>query len=334
MNITQNKSTILDKFSVKELSPDRCFLCSEIFPSEEMTVEHIFPKWLQEKYNLWNQTLTLLNGSKIQYRYLTVPCCKTCNGKYLSTIENKVKKALENGFLDFEKLDSKVLYIWLGKIFYAILYKELFLLKDRKYPDEGSIISKELISKYKFHLFLLQFVRGEIEFNDFLPASIFIVKTQTPTKIEMQWDFHDSLELLFISMRIGEVGIVANLQDGGSQSLLRDRLKDFFSLPLHPLQFKELTAKVAYKSYLFNRNPKFMVMESENQKLVSMLPLQGFSDKPIFDEWDQSDYAYFLSYYTKYPLGIINPKGDDKVGTWIRDDDDNLNFIDITLDYE
>ena len=334
MDTTSNKSNILDDFSVKELSPDRCFLCSEIFPSKEMTVEHVFPKWLQEKYNLWNQTLTLLNGSKIQYRYLTVPCCKTCNGKYLSTIENNVKKALGNGFLDFEKLDSKVLYIWLSKIFYAILYKELFLLKDRKNPNEGSIMSKDLISKYKFHLFLLQSVRGKIEFNDFLPASIFIVKTQTPTKIEMQWDFHDSLELLCISMRIGEVGIVANLQDGGSQYLLRDTLKDFFSIPLHPLQFKELTAKVFYKSYLFNRNPKFMVMESKNKKTVTMLPLQGFSDKPIFDEWNQRDYAQILSYYTKYSLDIINPKGNDEVGTWIRDDNEKLNFIDIALDYK
>ena len=58
---------------------DKCFLCGSDLKSENYSVEHIFPKWLQNKFRLWNQELILLNGTAIKYRRLTIPCCKNCN---------------------------------------------------------------------------------------------------------------------------------------------------------------------------------------------------------------------------------------------------------------
>lgn len=36
---------------------DKCFLCGEILTDENSTEEHIYPKWLQNKFDLWDKQL-------------------------------------------------------------------------------------------------------------------------------------------------------------------------------------------------------------------------------------------------------------------------------------
>jgi len=60
-------------FLEKTYTWDNCFLCG-IRLGEKNTEEHIFPKWLQHKFELWDQKLILTNKSKIPYRNLTIPC--------------------------------------------------------------------------------------------------------------------------------------------------------------------------------------------------------------------------------------------------------------------
>lgn len=52
----------------------RCFLCGTDLMLAGNTDEHVIPKWAQRRYDLWNQTVTLLNGTGLKYSQLTVPC--------------------------------------------------------------------------------------------------------------------------------------------------------------------------------------------------------------------------------------------------------------------
>ena len=72
-----------------------CFLCSTPLRSKNRTDEHVFPKWLQNRFNLWNQRLDLINLTDIPYRNLTIPCCKTCNGVHLSRSKIRFRKLLK-----------------------------------------------------------------------------------------------------------------------------------------------------------------------------------------------------------------------------------------------
>jgi hypothetical protein len=121
-----------------------CFLCGRRLTPTNRTDEHVFPKWVQSRFSLWNQKLTLLNGTQIPYRSLTIPCCRTCNGKHLSVIENTVKTATLKGHRAVSELDPLTLFLWLGKIFYGLLYKELFLVKDKKSGRKTPIADKRL----------------------------------------------------------------------------------------------------------------------------------------------------------------------------------------------
>jgi hypothetical protein len=104
--------------SIDELNQE-CFVCGK--PAS--TDEHIFPKWLQRKFDLWNQTMRLPNDTEIKYRQLTIPCCAQCNGTYLSQIEDAVKK---NSATDSQ------LWKWGLKVHLGLLSKHKELWWDRK----------------------------------------------------------------------------------------------------------------------------------------------------------------------------------------------------------
>ena len=103
----------------KEFGPDSCFICGRQIPvgSPNRTEEHVFPKWLQRELNLWDGTVHQLNGERIPYRRLTVPCCLQCNGEDLAAVEGRVKAAYLDGFTSFVNLSRRDLFIWMGKIY-------------------------------------------------------------------------------------------------------------------------------------------------------------------------------------------------------------------------
>ena len=230
------------------------------------------------------------------------------------------------------KLDKTNLLFWLGKVFFGLLYKEVLIPLDRRSPDEGPIVPVELLDHYKMHHVFLQGVRVPLKFATGFPASIFVFSLQESDDISKRFDLKDGIAVPTISIRLGRVGIIAVLQDGGAQAgMFGDYMRRFEDKSLHPLQFAELTAKVFYKASLFNRTPKYMVMpgsQGSKEVTVVQMPLAGFSTKPVFDEWDFGRYAKFLSKITGYRVGqIYEPP--DKVMTWVTNERDELVFIDV-----
>lgn len=319
---------IFIKIESKKYDSSCCFLCGQDLVEQASSEEHVFPKWLQNKFDLWDQTITLLNRTHIQYRFLKIPCCNKCNNLFLSPIENIVKSRLECGFDNFKNIERESLFYWLGKIYYGLLYKELFLLYERSTPSKGSILTAEFLKQLKAHYLFLQGIRGKHRFEEFFPASIFIFNTQTPSEIEQQWDFIDNIDGMFIAIRMGEIGVIATLQDGGAQESMKDLLEDFHKIKLHPIQFREVAAIISYKSTLFNRNPKYISFGEKDSVATIQMPLGGLSSKPIFDDYDEREYANVLSQYTGIPVDSLNPEP-GRVMTMIKDDNGEINFIDI-----
>lgn len=75
---------LYNPFEELQLGQDKCFLCGcRLEKNNNNSAEHIFPKWLQKKYNLWKREIALPNETTIKYNQLTIPCCKNCNNTYL-----------------------------------------------------------------------------------------------------------------------------------------------------------------------------------------------------------------------------------------------------------
>lgn len=121
------------------MSKNSCFVCGCNLTDATRTREDVVPKWIQKKYCLADQSLTLINGTSIPYPQLTVPCCLRCNGRHLSQIEQRVSEAVDQGYADVAQLSEGFLFQWMAKLFLGIVYKELFLVNDRSSPESGSI---------------------------------------------------------------------------------------------------------------------------------------------------------------------------------------------------
>lgn len=104
-----------------DLTKENCFICGK--PAK--TVEHIIPKWLQRKFNLWDQKITIPNQTTITYKQLVVPACKRCNNEVYGKLEDRVSKDIA---------DEKDIWRWANKIHFGLRLKDNFLDFDRKSP--------------------------------------------------------------------------------------------------------------------------------------------------------------------------------------------------------
>jgi hypothetical protein len=318
MTKTQN-SDFFDAVLKRKFGFSTCFLCGCRLGQKNRADEHVIPKWVQRKYKLANQQLHLLNRTTIPYRQLTIPCCFTCNNKHLQPLEKRMSRAVALGANAVRALDHHDLFLWLGKMFYGLLYRELFLPWDRAGKTKGRIADKALLKQYEMHHLFLQSVRIPMQFVDFSPASILVVSTQEPDDVRLAWDFRDELNTMCIACRMGSVGLVAVLQDGGAQMPLFPLMK-LRRRKLHPVQFTEVIAQVTYKAMLFNRTPKYIIADGDQKKTVMQMPLGGLSGKPLYEDWNQGQYAQILCQITGVPMEhLYHPP--DQVMTWLRNPD-------------
>jgi hypothetical protein len=279
-----------------------CFLCSAPLRSKNRSDEHVFPKWLQNRFNLWNQRLDLINFTNIPYKQLTIPCCKTCNNEHLSKIEDIVRKAVEAGPNAVANLPSSTLYMWLSKIFYGILYRENLLRADRR-TGKRPIIPKRVLQGLRLHHDFMQGIRRSLEFPFGIPGSILIFGTTLPNRIELQFDFLDNHANLSIALRMGSVGIICCLQDGGMTKAFHDHVEgDYYRKNrLHPLQFREATAEVFYKSMLLDSTALYTVVETPHKmQIVTHTPRNV-----AFREWDWLLFCRILAHYWNQPVEEI-----------------------------
>ncbi len=280
-----DRETIVARFLNKEgdavwaYSDSECFLCLTPLTPENLTREHIFPKWLLNRHDLWDKSMTLMNGTLIKYRQLTIPCCLECNGTHLSQMEKEVGTAFASGYQAVKEMDRKVLFSWLAKIFYGLLVKERHSLLDLRNQNGDKILDDDDLNRFAMHHLLMQTVRGDVNWrapNDENPWSIFVLKCQTSDEEpSLNFDYIDENKIPFLAIRSGDVAVVASLQDWGylESALELKHMVAAQQLELHPFQFKEIALICCYTSMVFFQNRKIMLAAGEGHTAIVPLPL-------------------------------------------------------------
>jgi hypothetical protein len=221
-----------------------CFLCGDAIVEAEATREHVFPQWLQHRYNLWDQQLTLLNGTWIPYRQLTVPCCQPCNGGVLSQLEDEIQRAVEGGYHEVSQLPDLRLFQWGAKTLFGILFKETALATDRRNPESPSIVPPSYLDNFSVLHDLLQSVRVPARFEGGPIYSVLAAPVHDLGSSH-SFDFADSVHDQVVAVRAGGVGIIVSFVDAApSQHHWSRVLQAFDGHPLHPIQFDEMVAHV------------------------------------------------------------------------------------------
>ncbi len=210
--------------------------------------------------------------------------------------------AIKRGADEVRKINPLTIYIWMGKIFYGLLFRDLSLLVNRREPEAGYLLDKEVMEDFRALHGFIQSARMEIKFEGFFPGSIFVFDVDLPEGFQ-PYDYSDNPVGMTICIRMGNVGIIACLKDNGMiYEGLEDLYKKTINKRLEPVQFDELCAVVFYRGYSMTRSHKFVSVSSSTQdSTIAWVP--GFSLKPYFSDWDFTILARFLAeFWKKYGL--------------------------------
>lgn len=346
---------LFDIFDGHPFDGDHCFLCGAELTTANRTVEHVFPRWLQDAFGLRDHTINLLNQTRIPYRNLVIPCCKQCNGVHLSQLENRVRDVILDDEKSLADINDQDINAWLSKIYIGILWKELELSFDRRNPDAGPILPPEVMSNFRMVHFFMQSCRKSMTFHSpstRFPNSLLRITCKVDPSYE-RFDYLDNTNAHSVAIRMGNKGIVGIFDGGLHDTIFPNFAKELFDeRPLHPVQFQEIFAKLTYKSLLSERVPYYGFIQNDDHYTVALLAFDdekmsaglvaiGAEDGPItmipiipdsalegraYGDWSQRDYAHVLSIYTQTPFErLFRPP--DMVATTLHDAEGN--FVDI-----
>ena len=101
---------------------------------------------------------------------------------------------------------------------------------------------------------------------------------------------------------------------------------------MHPIQFRELAAMAAYKSIKLDRVTKYVAIEIGNKRHIRHLPIGGMSSNPLFDHWEDREFAQLLAAFCHVPLNSIFQSG-KLIKTFVEDEKGNFRVM-TDLDYD
>lgn len=291
---------LYDPFETFSFDERHCYLTGK---SIELSTEKIpvFPKWLMEEYELYEKPLKMLDESISSYGALTVPACTEVADK-INAINIKMKEAFSKGYTGVKELDQWTLFQWIGNWFYGVIFNEIQAgVRASVISGEELNFSQSLVHKFKNLHRMLQSLVSPMEFEYFNPFKVLIWEVDNENET---FTYRDEVNTLVFSLRMKNVGIIACLQDSGTNfTYHKEVVEQTISKKLHPMQFEELAARFYYSAYLFNRLPEYTYMITQECVYIEAMPLNDFTQKPIFDHWVNKTYAQVLENFWK-PWGI------------------------------
>lgn len=269
-----------------------CFLSGSL-TTDTMSV---FPEWLMDHFEFGDEKIEMMDKTKsYTYADLKLPCSSEVK-KAFEDLEIKVQAAYKEDYQGMSALDEELLFLWVSRMVYGLLYYEMLHERDRLLRQgkdfELSLALKERFGH--FHL-MLQSIIEPVTFAGKKPWSIAVFPLKYSSDIFSYRD--DPINLMF-SFGVNGFGIIACLQDNGiigdSQNEILQKMKGHV---LHPVQFEELYARFHYSDYIMQYQPKQKIKNQANGITVEVLPIEATDEKPIFGFWDEDIFAQLLSNY-------------------------------------
>lgn len=294
--------TLYKPFDKLNFSKQFCFLTGEKLQSAEEEIS-VFPLWLMQEYELQDKPFKLLDESISTYGDMKLPCSGNTFEKFIEPLEEEIKTAFLGGYENVKQVPGQRLFQWISKIVYGIIFNEIRIgIIQQKAKGEEFSFSQSLVHKFGNLHMMLQSLNKPLIFDGSMPWTIKVFKIEGTKDL---FNYRDEINTLTFSLAMKDFGIIACLQDNGTNGIYHKEILDKITdKALHPAQFEEVCAKFFYSNYLFNRLPEYTVMPTEDAVYIEAMPLRGMSSKPLFDFWQNKTYAQVLENFWK-PWGIL-----------------------------
>lgn len=291
------QNSLYRPFKPLQFDAKHCFLSGQPLISSEEEIG-VFAPWFLQAFGLEDRPFKLLDESITTYQQLKVPCSSAVYEEAIAPLEAEIQAAFLGGYEQLKQVPDLRLFQWISKLLYGIIYHEIKQgIRQQFIAGEAFTLSQAMAHKFgNLHL-MLQSLTKPMSFEEPRPWSIQIFKLAQEADF---FSYRDELNTLSFSLRARDFGIIACLQDNGTNTNYHQEILEICSeQTLSPAQFEELCARFFYSAYLFNRLPEYAVLPTSETTFIEAMPLQGMSSKPIFDVWDVKTYGQVLENFWK-----------------------------------
>lgn len=287
---------LYDPFQEFKFDTRTCFLSGEALGAGDTLVQ-VIPEWMMEHFGLAERPIQMLDERITTYRQLQLPCTAGV-AERIHQLDEEIRHAFSEGYEKTARLDQTKLFQWISKIVYGMIYNEIQAgVRQQAMVGEPLNFSQVLVHKFRNLHLMLQSLILPIQFDGPLPFSIQVVKVDNP---QDTFSYRDEINTLVFSLRMKDFGIIACLQDNGTNTIYqKDYLEKIGDRTLHPIQFEELCARYFYSAYLFNRLPEYSVMPLPDRIYIEPMPLGDVRMKPFFDVWQVKTFGQVLENFWK-----------------------------------
>lgn len=288
--------TLYDPFQDFTFDTRTCFLSGKKLDSADEEIQ-VVPTWIMQQYDLTERPIQMLDERIATYKQLRLPCAAAVSDR-IDLLEGRIQQAFTTGYAAVVQLDHTELFQWIAKLVYGMIFNEIQAgVRQQAMVGEPLNFSQVLVHKFRnLHLMLQSLIRP-MQFDGLKPFNIQVVKVDNP---ENTFNYRDEINTLVFSMRMNDFGIIANLQDNGTNAIYhQEYLEKVAGRTLHPIQFEELCGRFFYSAYLFNRLPEYSVMPLPDRIYIEPMPLGDVRMKPVFDAWQGKTYGQVLENFWK-----------------------------------
>jgi hypothetical protein len=270
---------------------DCCFICGAAPATVPFNDEHVIPRWLLRRYDLFASTIRLPNDTNIRYDRYTVPCCTACNSLMGRVIEEPVRALVEGGYdavrAHQEQHGILLFYVWMGLIFLKTHLKDRKLRAHLDAREGVAPIADELQYDWPGLHYLHTLVRcfaTNAGIHGSALGSFVAIRVQDEGP-KSAFDFGDLYAAQSVMLRMREFAFLAAFNDGGASALFLKQRLERVTGPVSGAQLRELAAELAF----INAHLK------EHSELRSSFDLEGeqhrIEGKPVWPELITLDYT-------------------------------------------
>jgi len=277
------------------LSNAVCFCCLRgVDQVGSLTQEDVFPRWLLRRFpQLATETYNYFGSVPVKLSAIKIPACGSCNNEYLSAyLEKRISQACGSYEVAIQ-LPRNVWGSWVAKIFYGIYLKGCSLRANIRDPMSPPLIDKEFVLSINRArtLAILAAPAFELVPLGALHSTVALLpcKEAIPQPLV---EFIDLPQLEAIAMRVGAVGLIVCVGDGGlTDTVLTGSSfhRDYTRKPLTAFRFREAAAMVFYQRSRLTWTPEPLFLEVSDCRVACVINTATLSEGPLQTPFKAAD---------------------------------------------
>lgn len=268
----------IERFVKDICNGDCCFICGRHPDNTAFNDEHVLPRWLLRRYQLFDRDISLPSLSGFRYGQYTVPCCVDCNDMMGERVETPISALVTGGypaFADHIAMKGALLpFVWMALIFFKTHLRDrrFRFHKDQRQGDESIGDLYDWSELHHVHCVARSFyAKTSIASEAFGSFLCWPTKTQ---KFYEPFDYTDLHDARSVMLRLGPVGLIAVLNDSNGALSAASPLIGRITGSLSPFQFREVFAHLSFLNTRMKNRPQFRTELEPNgrSRIIAMRP--------------------------------------------------------------